>query len=64
MWQLRQRLIQVHGASDPNVPNDGVDRARMLLTDGLRLAPPNPSFLDMRNAILLADTFRGWATTR
>ena len=29
------------------------------MTDALRLSPPNPSFLDMRNAILLADLQRG-----
>ena len=61
IWQLRQRLIQVHGPSDPGIQTDGVDRARTLLTDALRLAPPNPTFLDMRNAILLADTLKGLA---
>jgi hypothetical protein len=37
-----------------------VNRARALITDGLRLAPANPSFLDMRNAILQADLNRGF----
>ena len=36
------------------------NRARALITDGLRLAPANPSFLDMRNAILQADLNRGF----
>ena len=49
LWQLRERLIAVHG------PSDGITRAERLVTNGLRLVPPNPSFLDMRNAILLAD---------
>ena len=30
-------------------------RARALITQGMRLSPPEPSFLDMRNAILQAD---------
>jgi extracellular elastinolytic metalloproteinase len=33
----------------------GGDTARGLVTDGMRLSPTNPSFLDMRNAILQAD---------
>lgn len=33
----------------------GVSDARFLVTEGMRLAPRNPSFLDMRNAILLAN---------
>ncbi len=30
--------------------------ARRLLTDGLRIAPPEPSFLDLRNALLIVST--------
>jgi extracellular elastinolytic metalloproteinase len=41
LWDLRTAL----GDSD----------ARALIVDALALAPPEPSFLDMRNAILLAD---------
>ncbi len=33
----------------------GVSDARFLVTEGMRLSPRNPSFLDMRNAILLAN---------
>ena len=40
LWDLREALT-------PAV-------ARAVITDGLRLAPPEPSFLDMRNAILAA----------
>ena len=39
----------------------GVAAARRLITDGMRLSPPEPSFLDMRNAILLADQAAGAA---
>lgn len=41
LWDLRRA---VGGAT-----------ARGLVTDAMRLSPPNPSFLDMRNAILQAD---------
>lgn len=33
----------------------GVSDARFLITEGMRLSPRNPSFLDMRNAILQAN---------
>ena len=33
---------------------DGSDLAEQLVTEGMRLSPPEPSFLDMRNAILAA----------
>ena len=39
LWDLRTRLIADHGAVG------GIARARALVTDGLRLAPANPSFL-------------------
>jgi extracellular elastinolytic metalloproteinase len=54
LWDLRARLISAHGAAD------GINRARALVTDGLRLAPDNPTFLDVRNAILQADVNRGF----
>lgn len=54
LWELRARLIADHGAGE------GIGRARALVTDGLRLAPANPSYLDMRNAILQADLNRGF----
>jgi hypothetical protein len=42
LWDLRDRL--------------GSSSSEMLVTRGMELAPYNPSFLDMRNAILVADT--------
>jgi extracellular elastinolytic metalloproteinase len=54
LWDLRARLIATYGAAA------GITRARALVTDGLRLAPPNPTFLDMRNAILQANANRGF----
>ncbi|WP_053226973.1 M36 family metallopeptidase [Solirubrobacter soli] len=37
----------------------GAVAARRLITDGMRLTPPEPSFLDARNGILLADQAAG-----
>ncbi len=45
LWDLRAQL--------------GVSNARRLITSGLRLAPNNPSFLEARDAILLADRAAG-----
>lgn len=42
LWDLRTGL--------------GPDTSRALVTRSMELAPHNPSFLDMRNALLLADT--------
>jgi extracellular elastinolytic metalloproteinase len=47
LWDLRDAI--------------GPDDAQKLITEGMRMAPPEPSFLDMRNAILAADTGLGGA---
>ncbi len=52
LWDLRQAL-QVAGSA-----GDASDIAEILITDGMRVSPPEPSFLDMRNAILTADERR------
>jgi hypothetical protein len=54
LWDLRRALIGAHGSAD------GINRARALVTDGLRLSPAGPTFLDMRNVILQADVNRGF----
>ena len=54
LWDLRAALIAAHGAAD------GVTRARALVTDGMRLSPAYPTFLNMRDAILQADVNRGF----
>lgn len=46
LWDLREAV--------------GVADARFLVTQGMRESPPNPSFLDMRNAILQANTIGVW----
>ena len=51
MWQLRDRLI-----ADRGTRLAGIARTRRLLSAAMRLVPPNPSFLDWRNALLQADT--------
>jgi hypothetical protein len=53
LWDLRTALIAAHGA-------DGITRARAIITDGMRLSPDYPSFLDMRDAILQADLAHGF----
>jgi extracellular elastinolytic metalloproteinase len=45
LWDLREAV--------------GRDTAQALITEGMRMAPPEPSFLDMRNAILAADAGLG-----
>ena len=45
LWDLRGAIGSVN--------------ARRLITQGMRLSPPEPSFLDMRNAILQADAAEG-----
>ncbi len=49
LWQLRDALIAEHGRAA------GIARVEQLVTDAMRLSPPEPSFLDERNAILQAD---------
>jgi len=48
MWQLRGAILAAH-------PMDGQDRIRSLAYMALQLSPPEPSFLDYRNALLQAD---------
>ena len=53
LFELRRALVAAHGA------DEGGRRALALVTGGLRLSPDEPSFLDMRNSILAADTVAG-----
>jgi extracellular elastinolytic metalloproteinase len=50
LWQLRQGLVAKFGSDAA-----GADAAERIITDAMRLSIPEPSFLDMRNAILAAD---------
>jgi extracellular elastinolytic metalloproteinase len=54
LWDLRQNLVDAFGSEA-----DGSDAAELLITNGMRLSPPEPSMLEARNAILEADTANG-----
>jgi hypothetical protein len=47
LWDLRAALIAQQGSESA-----GSDLAEQLVTDAMRLSPPEPSYLDERNAIL------------
>jgi hypothetical protein len=53
LWQLRQELVARYGQVA------GSQRAEALVTGGMRLGPPSPSYLDQRNGILQEDTVLG-----
>ncbi|MDQ5841727.1 MAG: M36 family metallopeptidase, partial [Chloroflexota bacterium] len=52
LWDLRKALVARHGATK------GADVAARLVTDGMPLTAPYPSFLDSRDGILAADVDR------
>jgi hypothetical protein len=49
MWEMRANLIEQFGEKE------GRRRTRLLVMDGMKLATPAASYVDMRDAILLAD---------
>ena len=53
LWDVRQKLVASLGGNTLN--GAGVTRARSLITRAMELSPPDPSMLEMRNAILQAD---------
>ena len=48
LWEVRANLIHKYGASANEL-------MLQLVTDGMKLSPANPNFLEARDAILLAD---------
>ena len=52
LWDLRKKLVAQHGQAQ------GSEIAARLVTDAMPLSAPDPSFLDMRDAILAADLDR------
>ena len=52
LWDLRKALVARYGAAK------GADVAARLVTDGMPLTAPDPSFLDARDGILTADLDR------
>jgi extracellular elastinolytic metalloproteinase len=53
LMDLRRRLVDDHGEAA------GTERAEAMITRAMTLSPDNPSFVDMRNAILQADVVAG-----
>ena len=49
LWEMRSLLIQKYGFKE------GQRQSLQLVVDGMKLTPNTPSFVDARNAILLAD---------
>mgnify|MGYP000045608829 CR=1 FL=1 len=60
LWEIRANLIAQFGE------REGRRRLRRNVLDGMKLAPPGPSMVDLRDAILLADrvNFRGESQTQ
>ena len=52
LWELRKKLVAQYGQAE------GSEVAARLVTDAMPLSAPDPSFLDMRDAILTADADR------
>ncbi|GAB3450390.1 hypothetical protein GCM10027517_37740 [Phycicoccus ginsengisoli] len=52
LWDLRKALVARYGAEK------GADVAARIITDGMPLTAPDPSFLDARDGILAADLDR------
>jgi hypothetical protein len=62
LWDMTQMLVDRHGF-DPNIYSGtgGNNRSLQLVTDGLKLQPCFPGFVDGRDAILAADALNGGA---
>jgi uncharacterized repeat protein (TIGR01451 family) len=52
LWEARSALVHKHGLENGN------REMLQLVTDGMKLSPPNPTFLEARDAILQADLVR------
>ncbi len=56
MWDMYWNLVDKYGFDeDRYTGNGGNNLALRLVIDGLKLQPCTPSFLDFRDAVLLAD---------
>ena len=60
LWDIRANLIEQLGEAE------GRRRVRMIVLDGMKLSPPSPTMIDMRDAILMADQvdFKGASQTQ
>jgi subtilase family serine protease len=61
LWDIRQRFRtdQVGGSESA-----AINESHQLYVDGLKLSPPAPTMLDMRDAMLLADSVRNPGSPR
>ena len=65
LWDLYWRMIEEYGFdSDVYNGTGGNNMAMQLVMDGLKLQPCGPGFLDVRDAILLADQVNNDAANR
>lgn len=55
LWEIRANLIRQFGETE------GRRRLRRIVLDGMKMSPPSPSMIDVRDAVLLADrvNFKG-----
>ncbi len=58
LWEARANLINKHGWTNGN------QLILQFVTDGMNLSPPNPDFLQARDAILLADEINSGGSNR
>jgi subtilisin-like proprotein convertase family protein len=54
LWEMRSRIIADTAGANGDVPT-GNQTSLQLVTDGLKMTPNNPSFIDARDAIIAAD---------
>jgi subtilisin-like proprotein convertase family protein len=55
LWEVRSRVIADPAGANGDVPT-GNNTMLQIVTDGLKMTPINPSFIDARDALLAADT--------
>jgi subtilase family serine protease len=61
LWDVRERFrTDLDGGSEAA----GINEAHQLYVDGLKLSPPAPTMLDLRDAMLLADSIRNPGSPR
>ncbi|MEW6732154.1 MAG: M36 family metallopeptidase [Acidobacteriota bacterium] len=58
LWEVRANFIEAYGFEQ------GKQMIEQLVLDGLKLSPPNPSMVDGRDAILLADQLNNNGTNQ
>jgi uncharacterized protein (TIGR03437 family) len=58
LWEMRRLLVERYGFVE------GQKQSLQLVVDGLKLTPPAPTFLDARDAILLADRINNGGTNQ